>query len=238
MKVLYIDATNGVAGDMLLASLIQLSDDDKTINELNNLGITNIEYRLEKLIIDDKDVFNIHIIDKGNEFDCHLLRNIGKIIDKNLNVDLKTKEDIFKIYDLIGRAESIIHNKSIKDVHFHELGRIETFCNIVGIAYLINKLEIEKVTSSLVHVGKGKITCSHGTLDIPAPATKILLKDIPYYSKDVEGELCTPTGAAIIKYYVKEFNDTPTSNIIKTAYGMGKKKYSVSNLLKAIIYEI
>lgn len=239
MKLLYIDAINGIAGDMLLASLIQLNNNvDKTINELNKLGIRNIEYKLEELSINNTNVFNIHIINNGNEFDCHHLKNIGKIIDEHLNVDDKTKEDILNIYNLIGQAESIIHNTSLEDVHFHELGRIEVFCNIVGIAYLINKLEVDKVICSSIHVGKGKINCSHGILDIPAPATKILLEGLPYYSKNVEGELCTPTGAALIKYYVDEFNDLPTTNIKKIGYGVGKKKYNTSSLLKTVIYEI
>ena len=239
MKVLYIDAHNGIAGDMLLASLIQLSDDVfSTINELNNLGITDVEYRLEKLTVDDKEVFNIFAINNGNEFDCHHLKNIKKLVEDNLNVDIKTKEDILNIYNLIGQAESIIHNDPIEDVHFHELGRIETFCNIVGIAYLINKLKIAKIKSSPIHVGKGTITCCHGILDIPAPATKLLLEGLPYYSKDVDGEFCTPTGAAIIKYYVNEFSDTPTTNIQKIGYGMGKKKFDIPNFLKTILYEI
>ena len=158
---------------------------------------------------------------------CHII--------EHLDVSDKVKKDITDIYNLIANAESIVHNKSIDMIHFHEVGEKDAIIDIVGCCILMEMINPDIIICSPVHVGKGSIKCAHGILPVPAPATALILNSIPYYSKDIEGELCTPTGAAIIKHFSDEFSDMPLMTVEKIGYGMGTKDFAQANIVRTFL---
>ncbi len=147
------------------------------------------------------------------------------------------KIDIKNIYQLIALAESKVHGKAVTEIHFHEVGMMDAIADITGCVMLMHELGIEKVITSPVNVGFGQVRCAHGILPVPAPATALLLEGIPCYAGRIEGELCTPTGAAVLKYFTDEFTKMPQMVIRKIGYGMGKKDFEAVNCVRAILGE-
>lgn len=135
-------------------------------------------------------------------------------------------------------AESQVHGRPVDQVHFHEVGSMDAIADVTAICYLIDKLKVDRIVASPVHVGRGTVRCAHGILPVPAPATAILLKDIPIYSKElIEGELCTPTGAALLKTFATEFTQMPMMSVRKIGYGMGSKDFPIANCVRAVLGE-
>ncbi len=161
-------------------------------------------------------------------------REITEIIN-SLKVSEKIKNDVTEIYKLIAEAESSVHGVPVTEIHFHEVGTTDAVADITAVCILMDKLGIEKVISSPVNVGGGHIHCAHGILPVPAPATAFILKDVPIYGGVIKEELCTPTGAALLKYFVTDFADMPIMKTEKTGYGMGKKNFSYTNCLRAFL---
>lgn len=155
----------------------------------------------------------------------------------SLNIEETVKQDVKSIYELIAQAESRVHGKAVTEIHFHEVGMMDAIADITGCVMLLHELEIEKIIASPIQVGFGQIHCAHGILPVPAPATALLLEGIPCYAGTVEGELCTPTGAAILKYFVKEFTRLPQIAVEKIGYGMGKKDFPAANCIRAMLGE-
>lgn len=149
------------------------------------------------------------------------------------------KERALTIFQQIGEAESKIHGIPIETVHFHEVGAIDSIVDIVGACIGLEALRIERIVSSPLHVGSGTFKCAHGTYPVPGPATAELLKGLPIYSKDIEGELVTPTGAAIIATLASSYGNLPQMKIEKVGYGAGTRTYpNFPNVLRAIIGEL
>ena len=149
----------------------------------------------------------------------------------------KIKNDIFAVYHLIAEAESHAHNRPIDQIHFHEVGTMDAVADITGVCMLMNELAPDKIITSPVHVGSGKVRCAHGILPVPAPATAYILKDVPIYGGAVQGELCTPTGAALLKHFADEFGNMPVMKVQKTGYGMGTKDFETANCLRVMLGE-
>lgn len=169
----------------------------------------------------------------------HGQNNLSKIenIINSLSVSEKVKEDAKGVFKLLAEAESTVHGQSITDIHFHEVGTLDAVADIVTVALLVEKLAPEQIIASSVNTGSGKVKCAHGILPVPAPATSLLLQGIPVYSNGVNGELCTPTGAALLKYFVTAFVPLPPMNIEAIGYGMGEKDYETANYLRAFLGE-
>jgi len=166
------------------------------------------------------------------------LSEIKRIISSS-NLSEPVKQRAQAIFQRIGEAESKIHNIPIETVHFHEVGAIDSIVDIVGACVAFDALKIERIISSPLHVGSGTFKCAHGTYPVPGPATAELLKGVPIYSKDVEGELVTPTGAAIISTLAESYGQTPMMKIEKVGYGAGTRDYpKFPNTLRAIIGEL
>ncbi len=146
--------------------------------------------------------------------------------------------DIQKVYELLAEAEAKVHGKDVSEIHFHEVGMKDALIDIASVVYLMNKLKVDKVVVSPVNVGFGKVKCAHGILPVPAPATAELVKGIPTYAGRFEGELLTPTGAALLKYYADEFSYQPLMNVIKCGYGTGNKNFESANVVKAVLGEV
>ncbi len=163
--------------------------------------------------------------------------DISEIVSK-LKIPDVVKKDVVAIYQIIAEAESKVHGKKVSEVHFHEVGMMDAIADITGCALLIHDLEIDEIISSPVNVGFGQVKCSHGILPVPAPATANILVGIPCYAGNIKGELCTPTGAALLKYFASRFSNMPSMTIVKIGYGMGKKDFEAANCVRAIMGEI
>lgn len=164
------------------------------------------------------------------------LADIKRIID-SLEVSERVKNDAISVYSLLAEAESTVHGAAVTDIHFHEVGTMDAIADIVCTSMLIEEINPERIIASPVHTGSGKVHCEHGILPVPAPATTILLQGMPVYSSDTNGELCTPTGAALLKYFVTDFGPMPVMNIECIGYGMGVKDYDMANCFRALLGE-
>ena len=162
------------------------------------------------------------------------------IVDKVDQFDLqqRVKDKIKEIYGLIAQAESEAHEAPIEQIHFHEVGSLDAIADVTGCSLLMELLQIEKVIVSPIHVGNGTVRCAHGVLPVPAPATAHILKEVPFYTGTIMTELCTPTGAAVLKVYANEFGSMPIMKVEKIGYGMGQKEFEVANCVRVFLGEV
>lgn len=155
----------------------------------------------------------------------------------NLRIPENVRNNVLSVYRLIADAESHVHGVPVTEIHFHEVGTKDAVADIVTVCMLMDKLSPDEVVVSPVHVGSGHVKCAHGILPVPAPATAHILKDVPIYSGGIKGELCTPTGAALLKHFATRFGDMPTMKVQSVGYGMGKKDFSAANCVRAMLGE-
>lgn len=154
-----------------------------------------------------------------------------------LPVSDRVKADAAAVYGLIAEAESHAHGMPVSAVHFHEVGAMDAVADIVGVCLLMEELGAQRVVASPIHVGSGQVKCAHGILPVPAPATARILRDVPTYGGQVQGELCTPTGAALLKHFAGSFGDRPVMCTESIGYGMGKKDFSAANCVRVFLGE-
>ncbi len=165
------------------------------------------------------------------------LYDIEDIIE-NLNISKEIKSDVREVYELLAQAESKVHGVPVSEIHFHEVGNLDAIADITAVCYLMHELDADKIVVSPINVGGGTVKCAHGILPVPAPATALLLEGIPSYESDsIKSELCTPTGAALAKYFAFDFASQPVMNVKKIGYGMGKKDFPQGNFVRAIYGE-
>lgn len=162
------------------------------------------------------------------------LRDVEAIIQA-ANVSDLVKSNALAVYRLIAEAESKAHGVAVSEVHFHEVGTMDAIADILAVSALIEALDIDRIAASPVHVGSGFVRCAHGTLPVPAPATADILRGVPSYGGKIEGELCTPTGAALIKHFAASFEPQPLMTVEKIGYGMGKKDFPAANCVRAFL---
>ena len=162
------------------------------------------------------------------------MAEIGQIV-KEMQVSEKVKADILAVYGLIAEAESHVHGKTVEEIHFHEVGTMDAVADVTAVCMLMDRLAPERVIASPVHVGCGQVKCAHGILPVPAPATAYILRDVPVYGGSIDGELCTPTGAALLKHFVTEFGSMPVMRTERIGYGMGKKDFPAANCVRALL---
>lgn len=191
-----------------------------------------------------------HEHDHGHDHDCghdhdqapghthsHTgMEEIGTLIAR-LELPEKVKGDALAVYALIAEAESHAHGRPAEQIHFHEVGTMDAVADIVGVCLLLDMLGPDRVTASPVHVGSGQVRCAHGVLPVPAPATAYLLRDVPIYGGAVRGELCTPTGAALLRHFADGFGAMPVMRVSGIGYGMGKKDFEAANCVRALLGE-
>ena len=154
-----------------------------------------------------------------------------------MNLSDKVRQDVLAVYRLIAEAESHAHGMPADQIHFHEVGTLDAIADITGVCMLMDELSPGRVVVSPVHVGCGQVRCAHGVLPVPAPATAYILRDVPVYGGEVRGELCTPTGAALLKHFANEFGSMPVMRVQAIGYGMGKKQFERANCVRAMIGE-
>lgn len=241
MKKLYIQCNMGAAGDMLAAALTELLDDsEQFIHKMNNIGIPKVKFSLQKTVkcgitgsslrvfVDGEEEHDNCTNSKHEHIHHHSsLEEIYEVIN-SLDVSPKVKEDVRNIYEIIAEAESVVHSKNVNDIHFHEVGTYDAIADITAVCVLVDMLSVDKIICSDICVGNGTVKCAHGILPVPAPATAYILRGVPIYGGEIYSELCTPTGAAILKYFADEYADMPLMNVEKIGYGMGKKDFEMS----------
>ena len=164
------------------------------------------------------------------------MHDIEHIVE-HLNVPEKVRADILAVYGLIAEAESYVHGKPITEIHFHEVGTMDAVADITAVCLLMNEISPDEVIASPVHVGSGSVHCAHGILPVPAPATAYILREIPIYGGKIESELCTPTGAALLKHFVTRFGDMPVMKTQAIGYGMGRKDFERANCMRVLLGE-
>ena len=289
----------GAAGDMLmgaLASLLSEQEQAAFVQEMNSLGIPDVEIAIEddeKCGIKGKhirvyvhgdeemshdahdhhhehdhdhehghehehdhdhhhehyyhhDHDHEHHHDHDHEHDHHdhehhhhhhaSVAHIDHLIS-HLAVSERVKEDVKSIYRIIAEAECTVHGRTMDEIHFHEVGTKDALADITGCALLMEKIGPDQIVASPVNTGYGKVRCMHGILPVPAPATALILKGIPVFAGRFEGEMCTPTGAAILKYYAGSFSQMPLMSMSAVGYGMGTKDFPAANVVRAVLGE-
>lgn len=164
------------------------------------------------------------------------MKSVSELIDA-LNVSEQIKDDVRAVYRIIAEAESKAHGKEVSQIHFHEVGMMDALADITACCLLIRQIGPEKIVVSPIKTGYGHVHCAHGVLPVPAPATATILKGIPNSSGEIESELCTPTGAALIKYFADEYSYQPEMNVEKIGYGTGVKDFPVANCVRVMIGE-
>jgi uncharacterized protein (TIGR00299 family) protein len=239
MKSLYVDIISGVSGDMMLAALLEFKKD--LIGELNDKLSRLLNGRVSLSLKEEKinGIVTKHLNIETN--DCEKphrnLKSISKML-KNSDFPKNVVEDSVCIFEIIAEAESKSHNQPEDKVHFHEVGAIDSIIDIVGISYCVNKLNFKRIFSSPVIIGNGFVNTEHGILPVPAPATLEILKDIPLKRINVESELTTPTGAAVIRYYSDLFTNEFFGKIKNIAYSCGTKRFEKHpNMLRMFLLE-
>lgn len=237
MKIAYFDCFSGISGNMIIGALI---DAGLSLNflkkELKKINISNYHLKVsdvKKGIISAK---YFEVVCKDNKIKDVSLKNVLKIIkESKLEEDIKKNAE--KIYLKLASAEAKVHKEKIENIHFHEVGAIDTVIDIVGTLVGIKKLGIKEIYSSPLNLGKGQVECSHGILPVPAPATLEILKNIPVYCSNEDMELTTPTGAAIISTISHKFCDISLMRVEKIGYGAGSYNLSIPNVLRILIGE-
>ena len=248
MRTLYFDCSMGAAGDMLVAALLELHPEPErvlqTLNEAFGEQVQIYSYPDEKCGIRGTHItVNTlgHIEDETMHDEPHhhghhhtSIRQVQEWIE-SLSLPEDVIEDALHVYRMIAEAESAVHGHPVENIHFHEVGSLDAMADVVGVCFLMRELSPDRVLASPVHVGSGTVRCAHGVLSVPTPATQVLLQDIPIYTDDVAGELCTPTGAALLRYYVKEFGSMPVMRVSKAGIGTGTKDFSRANLFRVLL---
>ena len=242
MRTIYLDCGMGAAGDMLTAALLELMpNQDAFVEELNGLGIPGIRFTAEKC--EKCGIFGTHmkVTVLGEEEDDHHhhhghLADIRGIVS-GLALPTMVKLDILAVYEEIAQAESHVHGVPVEHIHFHEVGTMDAIADVTAVCLLLHRLAPDKIIVSPVHVGSGQVRCAHGILPVPAPATAYLLRGIPIYGGSIDGELCSPTGAALLKHFATEFGQMPAMKVQAIGYGMGKKDFPRANCVRALLGE-
>ena len=162
------------------------------------------------------------------------LRDIHAIID-GLDLPEAVKADARAVYGRIAEAESKVHGHPVEQIHFHEVGALDAVADVVGVCALMHEIAPERVVVSPVHVGCGQVRCAHGVLPVPAPATALLLQGVPIYGGAIRGELCTPTGAALLRHFAGDFGAMPAMTLERVGYGMGTKDFPWANCVRVLL---
>jgi uncharacterized protein (TIGR00299 family) protein len=234
MKIAYFDCFSGASGDMILGALIDAGLDVETLRQsLAGLHLTEYELRASPTRKGAIGATDVQVVVQSDVTERRLSDIEGVIADSELPEDIKQASTaIFR--RLIG-IEAGIHGARPEEVHLHEVGGTDAIVDVVGSLLGLKLLGVEKVYASRLPLGHGFVRCSHGLLPLPAPATVELLRGVPVIQLDVEGELVTPTGAAILTGVVEEFGPCPEMTIETVGYGAGKSEFEFPNLLRILV---
>ncbi len=236
MKIVYFDCFAGISADMVLGALIDVGLNPELLkSELERLNLKsgwNLEIKKmpKGVIVGTK----VEVTETTHQYIARPLKEIIELID-NSNLEPEIKVCTKNIFLSLGKVEADIHNTRIEEVHLHEVGSLASIIKVVGTVVGIKRLGIEEIQSSPLHIGSGFVECAHGILPLPSPATAKLLINIPVYSLGYEGELVTPTGAAIITTLANRFGSIPLMKIEGVGYGVGSKDLKIPHLIRIFV---
>jgi hypothetical protein len=256
MRLLYYDCFAGISGDMNLGALIDLGVDVAYLkSELARLPVHGYDLKVEKgirkgisgtkvdVVIDDHHRQMQHVHghphDHGQGHHHHEHQSYREIRQMILSssLDPQVKDLSLAIFEKIAQAEAKIHARPVDEVHFHEVGAIDSIVDIVGAAICLHNLKPDGIQCSTVELGGGSVECAHGTYPVPAPATAEIVRQMPVRKGTVDYEATTPTGAAILAACVNSFTDQTDFTIVKTGYGLGTKDTAFPNVLRVFLCE-
>lgn len=252
MKTLYFDCAMGAAGDMLMGALSELHPDrDGFLARLNRAlagrAVVSAAPDSKCGISGTHISVSINGREEGEEPDGHCdaghhhhhhtsISEIFAFLD-HAEADSAVIADAKAVYTLLAGAESQVHGLPIENIHFHEIGSLDALADILGVSMLIHELAPDKILCSPINVGSGTVKCAHGILPVPAPATELILRGVPVYGGSIRGELCTPTGAALLKHFSTGFGEIPLMSVSAAGYGTGTKNFDAANVVRAMIGE-
>lgn len=248
MKILYIECSMGVAGDMLMGALYELLNDEdrkKFTDKMNSLGIEGLHVEAVPSVKCGINGTHMNVtVDGHEELEYHhsehhhhhgaSMHDIRHVIDA-AGISGNVKKNAVEVYECIAQAESRVHGKSADEIHFHEVGSKDAMADVIGCCMLIDIIGADRIVVSPVTTGFGNVRCAHGILPVPAPATALILNDVPLRAGNIEGELCTPTGAALVKHYADEFGNMPQMTVSRIGYGMGTKDFAAANCVRVFV---
>lgn len=232
MTIAYLDCISGISGDMTLGALIDAGlDKEALVNELQKLGLRGWQFTTSKVKKHNIAATKVTITHDKQKQHRHYT-DIIKLIDES-GLKQTVKERAKAIFTTLGKAEAKIHDTPLEKVHFHEVGAVDSIIDIVGTAIALDMLGIEKLYVSSLPLSHGTVQCEHGEMPIPAPATLQCLTGFHLYDKNVQGELITPTGAAIVGTLATQ--QFPAMNVQRTGIGAGTKDFTHPNILRVIV---
>ena len=243
MKILYLECSMGAAGDMLAAALLELHpESDAFLEKLNAAlpeGVTAWAEKDEKRgICGTHFHVDIHGEEEGHEdghHHHHPHTSVSEILARieGLEIPEQVREDVLAVYRRIAEAESEVHGEPVENIHLHEVGSLDALADVLAVCWLLWELAPEKIVCSPIAVGSGTVKCAHGILPVPAPATERLLRGQAIWAGTEKGELCTPTGAALLGQFVQEYGPVPAMVPEKCGIGTGHKDFATANVLRA-----
>lgn len=266
MRTLYIECNMGAAGDMLLAALYELLEDKSAfLDTMNGLGLPGVHLEAVpgttcgiagthmRVTVHGEEEHepaaghghgHAHGHDHAHPHEhahAHAHHHatpghIAEIID-GLPLPDAVKQHARSVYDAIAVAEAKAHGCPVGDVHYHEVGALDAVADVTGVCYALHLLQPERVVVSPIHVGSGTVRCAHGVMPVPAPATANLLTGVPIYGGAVQGELCTPTGAALLTHFAASFGPMPVMSVEAAGVGIGTKTFEQANCVRAFLGE-
>lgn len=252
MRTLYIECNMGAAGDMLMGALYELLEDKegflKTMNSLGlpgvhveaeagkTCGIAGTHMRVTVHGEEETACGHDHAHDHHHHHHHATPGHIGELID-TLCLPEEVKKEARAVYDRIALAEARAHGCPVGDVHFHEVGALDAVADVTGVCYCLYLLKPERIVVSPVHVGSGTVRCAHGIMPVPAPATANLLEGAPSYGGEIRGELCTPTGAALLTQFADAFGSMPVMTGAGVGIGIGTKEFPQANCVRVFLGE-
>ena len=254
MKTVYFECAMGAAGDMLMGALYELCPEkEKFLHDMNALfpgvtleaesvrrqGVAGTHMRV--LIHGQEEGHGDHVHEHGHahhhHHEHHTLADITRII-RHFSLPEPVRQKAEETYARIAEAESAAHGVPVGEVHFHEVGALDAVVDVTGVCYLMHLLAPEAACASPVAVGSGTVHTAHGPLPVPAPATARLLTGVPIITAgDVAAELCTPTGAALLRTFAESFGPAPNGTVLGCGYGCGTKDFPRANCLRAFLLD-
>jgi uncharacterized protein (TIGR00299 family) protein len=232
--IAYFDCFSGISGNMVLGALLDAGLEMERLEvELTRLSISGYKLKAEK--VKRRGMQGTHVEVEISEH--HVERHLHHIEDIITGSDLpdEVKQRGLDIFRRLAQAEAKVHGAPVESIHFHEVGAIDAIVDVMGATIGLWLLGVEQVYASPVHVGRGTVECAHGVLPVPAPATLELLQGVPSYGRDVDAELVTPTGAAILTTVTNSFGDIPLMRVKQIGYGAGTRELAIPNLLRLSI---
>lgn len=236
MKIAYLDCFSGISGDMTLGALVDAGLDFNLLQrDLAGLALDDYELYEEKVVKNGITGTKVHVL----ALEGYVHRHLGdiKAILQRSALPEEVKEKSIQVFTRLAEAEAKIHGTTVDQIHFHEVGAVDAIVDIVGAVIGFWRLGIEKVYASPVHTGTGFVKAAHGVMPVPAPATLELLRGVPVYAKDIQQELVTPTGAAILTTFCRDFGPMPELKVERVGYGAGEKNLEIPNLLRLTLGE-